>query len=92
VNNTGTVGVPFNSGPITVTGGVGPYTFTVVGNLPWGLTLNSSTGAVTGTPNSSGTFSVQATDSQGNVGQCSDSRGNKVGTSCSITISSSSGH
>jgi hypothetical protein len=87
VNNTGTVGVPFNSGPITVTGGTAPYTFTVVGNLPRGLTLNTSTGAVTGTPMSSGSFSIQATDSEGNVGMCMDSHGNPVGTACTITIS-----
>jgi hypothetical protein len=85
-NNTGTVGVPFNSGPITVTGGNGPYTFTVVGNLPRGLYLNPSTGAVTGTPTETGTFSIQATDSQGHVGSCRDSQGNPVGTSCTITI------
>jgi hypothetical protein len=41
---------------------------------------------VTGTPTASGTFSIQATDSQGNVGSCMDSHGNPVGTACSITI------
>ena len=60
--STGEVGVAFNSGPMTITGGTAPYTFSVVGTLPAGLTLNTSTGAVTGTPTSSGTFSVQVTD------------------------------
>src|SRR5208282_4500851 len=74
-NNTGTVGVPFNSGPMTVTGGSAPYSYSIVGMLPAGLTLNTSTGAVTGTPTSSGTFTVQVTDALGNVG-----------TACATTI------
>jgi hypothetical protein len=57
---------------ITASGGVGPYTFTVVsGSLPAGFTLNSSTGALTGTPGTAGSaiFSVRATDSLGSTGQ-----------------------
>ena len=73
--NTGDVGVPFNSGPMTVTGGTAPYTFSIVGTLPPGLTLNTSTGAVTGTPTAAGTFTVEVTDAVGNVG-----------TGCMITI------
>ena len=73
--NTGEVGVPFNSGPITVTGGVPPYTFSVVGTLPAGLTLNTSTGAVTGTPTASGSFSIKVTESVG-----------ATATGCVITI------
>jgi hypothetical protein len=63
--NTFTVGVPFNSGPVTVTGGTKPYTFSIVGTLPAGLTLNTSTGAVTGTPTASGSFSIQVKDASG---------------------------
>lgn len=64
--NTGDVGVPFNSGPIPVTGGVAPYTFSISsGALPPGLSLNTSTGAVTGTPTASGTFAIKATDALG---------------------------
>ena len=49
----GEVGAPFSSGALTVTGGTAPYTFSIVGTLPAGLTLNTATGAVTGhsTPN-----------------------------------------
>ena len=58
----------FSSPAITVTGGTPPYTFSVAsGILPAGLTLNSSTGAITGTPTSPGTFSIQATDSTGEL-------------------------
>jgi hypothetical protein len=64
-SNTGMKGQPFDSGPATVSGGMAPYTFSVVGTLPAGLTLNPSTGEVTGTPTSSGTFSIQVIDSMG---------------------------
>ena len=62
---SGEVGVAFNSGAMTVTGGTAPYTFSVVGTLPAGLTLNTSTGAVTGTPTASGSFSIKVVDANG---------------------------
>ncbi|WP_428152141.1 putative Ig domain-containing protein [Brevundimonas sp.] len=49
-------------------GGTAPYTYALAsGALPAGTTLNTSTGAVTGTPTTAGGFSyaIQATDSQG---------------------------
>lgn len=36
--------------PLTASGGVTPYTYSYTGTLPAGLSLNASTGAVTGTP------------------------------------------
>jgi hypothetical protein len=53
------------SQPILYTGGVSPYTWSIFsGNLPDGLTLNSGTGQITGTPTVAGTFSfvIQVTD------------------------------
>ena len=49
--------------PLTVTGGVAPYTFTHTGNLPPGVSLNAA-GVVSGTPTAVGTyaFTVTATD------------------------------
>src|SRR5205814_3795036 len=51
---------------ITASGGTSPYWFQVVsGSLPPGLTLNPSTGVLSGTPTSFGsfTFVIRATDS-----------------------------
>ncbi len=67
--NSGQVGVAFNSPAITVLGGAAPFTFSVAtGTLPAGLTLNASTGAITGTPTAAGTFTIQVTDANGFVG------------------------
>ncbi|MGA7684925.1 MAG: putative Ig domain-containing protein [Terriglobales bacterium] len=51
---------------LQATGGVSPYSWTVTtGTLPTGLSLNSSTGVISGTPTgSSATFTVTATDSE----------------------------
>ena len=65
---SGQVGIAFNSGPIVVTGGTGSYTYSIVGTLPAGLTLNSANGTVSGTPSSTGAFSVQVMDSAGTAG------------------------
>ncbi|MCB1228158.1 MAG: putative Ig domain-containing protein, partial [Verrucomicrobiales bacterium] len=48
----GTVGTPY-SASVSASGGTAPYTFAVTsGALPAGLSLNGSTGAITGTPTS----------------------------------------
>ncbi len=54
----GTVGSAYH-GQLNATGGTKPYTWSVSsGSLPAGLTLNSSTGAISGTPTAGGTSSV----------------------------------
>jgi hypothetical protein len=67
---------------LTATGGKAPYTFAITsGSLPSGLTLNTSSGAITGTPTKTGTYSFTAkvTDSMTpTAGQAT--------VSCSITI------
>jgi hypothetical protein len=53
----GNVGVAY-SATLTATGGTKPYTWSVKsGTLSAGLSLNSTTGAITGTPTQAGTFS-----------------------------------
>ncbi len=77
---TAQVGAAYSSA-LTATGGVAPYTFSITnGSLPPGLTLNNSTGAVTGTPTTSGTYNFTA--------QVRDSQGNTATSSCSIVVSS----
>ncbi|MFN7562380.1 MAG: beta strand repeat-containing protein, partial [Prosthecobacter sp.] len=65
--SNGTIGTAYSQ-TVSATGGTAPYTFAVsVGTLPAGLTLNGSTGAITGTPTSTTaqTFTIRATDTYG---------------------------
>jgi hypothetical protein len=63
----GTLGVPYTAS-LTASGGQAPYTWSIVnGTLPVGLTLNATTGVISGTPNlpaPPSSFTVQATDSE----------------------------
>ena len=67
------------SSSLTRGGGHSPYTYAVtVGSLPPGLTLNTSTGVVSGTPTTLGTtnFTLRVTDAAGT----------QVSTATSITV------
>jgi hypothetical protein len=79
--STAQVGTPYSSA-LTTTGGLPPFAFSIVsGSLPPGLTLNASTGAITGTPTAAGTFSFTA--------KVVDSSGLATGTTttnCTITV------
>lgn len=76
-------GAPWNasySSSFSASGGTGPYTYAITtGSLPTGLTLNGSTGVVTGTPTVVGIYpyTVTATDSLAATGTAN----------CSIQVS-----
>jgi hypothetical protein len=66
---SGTVGSSYSQ-TLAATGGSGTYTWSITsGSLPSGLSLNSSTGAITGTPSAAATasFTVQVADGIGTV-------------------------
>ena len=67
----GTLGAAYSATINPASGGTAPYTYAVTaGALPAGLTLNASTGAITGTPSALGTFNfaIIATDSSTGTG------------------------
>jgi hypothetical protein len=75
----GTVGQPYVSA-LVASGGLSPYTYSIsLGSLPPGMVLNTSTGAINGTPTSAGIFNYSA--------HVVDSASTAVTTSCgAITI------
>jgi len=83
-----TINVAYNQ-TLAATGGTGAKTWAISsGTLPTGLSLNSSTGAITGTPTAAGTsnFTVRATDTVGATGTKALSIA--INTALSITTTS----
>jgi hypothetical protein len=64
---SGTVGTAYSAG-LAAAGGATPYTWTLAGTLPAGLSLDSASGIISGTPATANTynFTVKATDSSSN--------------------------
>ena len=65
----GVIGTAYPGATLQAAGGISPYTWAVTtGNLPAGLSLNTSTGAISGTPNGTfvgaGNFTVTVTDNE----------------------------
>ncbi len=83
---SGQVGVVYAT-TMAATGGTSPYSWSVTsGALPGGLSLTAATGAISGTPTTSGTsaFTVQVTDS--------GSPATKNSVSFNVTIAAGSGY
>lgn len=75
----GTTGTGY-SDTLVVTGGTQPYSWSIIsGALPSGLSLNGSTGAISGTPSSAGLFGFTA--------QVADSSSPKQSSTVALTIS-----
>jgi hypothetical protein len=69
---TGQDGVAYAGFTVSAVGGTTPYVYALVGTWPTGLSINSGTGAVTGTPTQDGSFanlSVKVTDDDGEEAQ-----------------------
>jgi hypothetical protein len=76
-NKTATVGTAIASFTLSASGGTAPYTWSATG-LPAGITIGSSTGTVSGTPTTAGTYNVTAT--------ATASAGGSGSTSFTITV------
>lgn len=67
---TATQGTAYAGFTATASYGTAPYTYSLVGTWPAGISINSSTGEVSGTPTESGSFtglSVRVTDAASNT-------------------------
>ncbi|HXM98089.1 MAG TPA: Ig domain-containing protein, partial [Candidatus Dormibacteraeota bacterium] len=91
---SGTVGTAYNQTLMTNGGGVAPITWSVTaGALPGGLTLNATTGVISGTPTTATgspfSFTVQAADSGAPQQTSTKALSISIGTS-SLTVATTS--
>lgn len=69
---TATENSAYDGFTVSAVGGATPYVFALVGTWPTGISINSGTGAVSGTPTEDGTFadlSVKVTDADSEESQ-----------------------
>ncbi|HEV7980988.1 M4 family metallopeptidase [Amycolatopsis sp.] len=81
-NQSSTIGTAVSL-PLSAGGGTSPYTWTA-GGLPAGLSINSSTGTISGTPSTANTYNVTAT--------ATDSAAHSGSTSFSWTVGTTGGN
>jgi subtilase family serine protease len=83
------------TGSCTASGGTAPYSYSIsTGTLPSGLTLNASSGALTGSPSAFGTssFTIKASDSGSPVQTATQAESNFVVTETGVvTVTAASG-
>ena len=87
-----TIGAAYNQ-TITASGGTSPYTLVFSGSLPNGITLDVSTGKLSGTPTEAGSFNftIQVTDNLGAIfSQAYTLTINKAATTTTLSASSTS--
>jgi large repetitive protein len=86
-----TVGTAYSQ-TVAASGGTAPYTYAVTGTLPAGLSLNTTTGAITGTPTTAGnaSFTITATDANSVTGAANYSLA-VAAQSVALALSPSSG-
>jgi hypothetical protein len=88
--SSGTVGSTYSS-LLQASGGTAPYSWSITGgSLPGGLALTAANGVITGTPTTSGTFSITATVSDaGNPAQTKSATLSLVIAPVPLTIATS---
>jgi drug/metabolite transporter superfamily protein YnfA len=86
---SGVINVAYPSTTLQATGGKTPYTWSATG-LPTGLSINTTTGVLSGTPIQSGTFSVVATVKDSSSPVLAVSQTYSLTIVASLTISTSS--
>src|SRR4029079_8220650 len=77
----GTAGAPYSQ-TFTQTSGIGTITWSVTGTLPAGITLDSGTGVLSGTPTQTGSFPITVTATDGNG--CTGSRAYTLVIGCQV--------
>lgn len=93
ITTTGTAGTAYSSS-VSTTQSQGTVTYSITsGALPSGLSLNASTGAISGTPTTEGTytFTITASDTNTGIGSFVDAKSYTITVAAAAPNTSSSG-